>query len=277
MKYPVLIGSRALDFWDKRYGDGTFKLSPNADWDVISDVPIEGTEWHDPHFLNNAEMVDLFTSIYTVEFNGIPLRVMHMEGLAVIKRSHLWRDLSFQKHITHYHKYLRKYFYPSPEYHHRLDLSYAEFKQSHPKLNKSLDDFFTDGVKKLYDHDWLHELYAYYDEPLYKRLQRDPHSAWCSEDLWDKLNYSDKERCVAEEVQVIATERFLVPNDWNFSCKRAYLQALDKVCTTLCSGYFRDFAIDYYPEIMLMFSQARMLAVKSKIDATPTQERRYFK
>lgn len=253
----VLIGSRALAYWRK-----DLALKPDTDWDVISDEEIKGTEWHNPNSLNNAEMHKYATG-HIQRFEGNELQVMSMEGLAIIKRSHLWRNLSFGKHITHYHKYgLSKYLVRNEDYERRVKLSYTEFSKGHPKLNQSVADFFDDAVTKVYDHDYLHELLAYYDKPLYTKLQKDTSKAWCDKDLWYNLSYNDKVRCVAEETKVISVERFLVPSNWTCSSKLAYMKSLEKVCTTLCSGWFRDFAIDNYPEVLAEYNSEQFVKVK---------------
>ncbi len=190
----LLIGSRALSYWCP-----DCKTKPDTDWDVISDTPIEGTEWHNPELLNNRKL-EVFASNYTVEFNGSVLHVVTPAGLALIKRSHLWRDLSFDKHITMYHKYLGEYVFQSSLfcssyvdiYEERTRLTHLEFPQGHPKLNQHVDTFFADAVTKKYSHDWLHELYAYEDQPMYTRLQKDKTSAWCSKELWYNLHRQQK-------------------------------------------------------------------------------------
>lgn len=263
----VLIGSRALACLNPE-----LKIKDTTDWDIISDEPIEGSEWHDPKFLNNARMCQLYGSDKTINFNGHTLNVMDKWGLSIIKRSHLWRNLSFQKHITHYHKYMtlwtrERYSIEDEQIlQERIALTMKEFPQGHPSLKKSVDDFFDDYVTKKYNHDYLHELVAYHDKPLYTQLQRDSTMAWCEKDLWDKLSVDDKIKCVAEETQVIAIERFLVPKDWNYPVRHAYIKALDKVCTTLCSGWFRDWAIDYYPQVFDLCDTMKFENIRKELE-----------
>ncbi len=262
----LLIGSRALAYWKD------IKISSNADWDIISTEPIEGAEWHNRAFLNNDIFEEFTNALDFVYFNGHKLHVVNGWGLSIIKRSHLWRDLSFQKHITHYHKHMQGYkrqqynSFMEKVLQERIALTMQAFPQGHPSLKKSVDEFFDDYVTKKYNHDYLHELVAYYDKPLYTRLQHDSSSAWCERDLWDKLSIEDRTKCVAEETQVIAIERFLVPKDWNYPVKHAYLKALDKVCTTLCSGWFRDFAIDYYPQIMQLCDTMKFENIRKELE-----------
>jgi len=265
----LLIGSRALEYWSP-----DFKCKPNADWDIISLHEIkDDTKRIEHHAFNALGSSDLqrYASEHTIEIAGQVVHIVNPVGLTIIKRSHLWRDLSFQKHITHYHKHLAKYRSGFTEIdelilENRTKLTMAAYPQGHPSLKKSVKDFFDDYVEKKYNHDYLHELVAYHEKPLYTQLQRDSSSAWCDKDLWDKLSTADKIKCVAEEAQVIAIERFLVPSNWNYAPRHAYLKALDKVCTTLCSGWFRNFAIDNYPEIFNLCDTIKFDNIRKELE-----------
>ena len=161
----------------------------------------------------------------------------------------------------------------------RIKLTKEAYPQGNPKLNKSNDEFFDDPVEKVYDHDFLHELYAYEDRPMFEKLKRPEqfNLAWCVKDLWDKLSQTQKLQCVAEETYVIATERFMVPNDWNYPTKKAYYFALKKVCTTLTSGWFRDFAIDNFPEVFNLYEGAKFYHVQAHLENMPKEKLRYHK
>lgn len=264
----MLIGSRALSYW---FG---MKPKEDADWDIISssqnifnnsaDIKIE---WHDPYLLNNKRLYQYTDELHTIDLLGEKVYVCNPVGLGVIKRSHLWRELKFSKNITHWHKYLKVFVpnYTSYDWHmleERTRMTHELYPQGNPNLMQSKEDFFDDAVKKQHDHDYLHELFAYYDKPLYTTLLRNSDLAWCEEGKWKKLSHEDKLKCIAEEVQVIATERFMVPNGWKYPSKLAYAKALQKVCTTLCSGWFRSEAIDSYPELLQLYDAGRFEKVK---------------
>lgn len=258
----VLVGSQALSILTCR----EFRVKETSDWDVISESPIPGTEWHDPDILFNRELAEKYSTDHTVDLNGRILHVMSLTGLAIMKRSHLWRTVGFDKHIIHYQKWLapRVTFNDSD-----LDLikrrSAAHrdmFGDPRPSLNMRVDEFFNDAVVKKYDHDRIHELVAFGDRPLYESLQRDASKAWCERDLWDQLSHDLKLKCVAEETMVIAIERFMIPSGWKHSAKSAYNKALTKVCTNLTSGWFRDFAIDNHRELFTMCPESRIRSLK---------------
>lgn len=262
----ILIGSRALKYW---YPD--FPLRDDADWDVVANEYFDETfprlELHSRKHLNNQEIKVNKDFGWTTLPNGDGVFVASEPYLAAIKRSHLWRDYQWDKHITHYNKYLRQHLDDSVQdfLKERTRLTKEAYPQGNPNLNQSNEDFFDDAVAKVYDHDFIHELAAYYDAPLYTRLKRDDSKAWCEKDLWEQLSLEDKRKCVAEECYVIATERFLVRNNWEYSYKGAYLTALKKVCTTLTSGWFRDFSLDYHPEIMALFDANKLNFIKENL------------
>lgn len=256
----MLIGSRALQYWIPEY-----KYCLGKDWDFIGEQTVEVPEGdrieiHSIDFLNNKDALSFCR-----------YGVCDLQGLTLIKRSHLWRDYQFDKHITQYHKHLlpNSYGITGKEDFlvERIKLTKEAFKQGNPSLKQSNEDFFDDAVDKVYDHDWLHELYAYQNKPMYEKLKKPDHldQAWCEKDLWLNLTKEDQYKCVAEECYVIATERFLVSKQFDYPYKLAYIKALNKVCTTLTSGWFRDFAIDNYPNIYNLYDENKIQLVKRKL------------
>jgi len=252
------------------YWNPSVPIKIDTDWDVVSYLPIEGTEFHDRGLLNNDDLYRYCTD-EKLQVNGNVVYVLSMKGLSLVKRSHLHRDLSFNKHITLYWKYLQHQstFWTEEDRQflkHRTEMTLERFPQLKPNLNLTVDLFFDDAVYKKYSHDYLHELFAYEDKPMYTKMQINPELAKCERNLWDNLSYRQKVKCVAEETQVIATERFLVPKDWDYPAKAAYMKALQKVCTTLTSGWFRDFSLDNYPSVVELFSKDKFNEVRSKLE-----------
>lgn len=271
---PVLVGSRALAYWVPE-----FTPRENADWDIICEEPklfrfipevdSQRVETHTFDELNNDHLcLEYATDTRAVSVNGVECNVMTLDGLAVMKRSHLWRAHFFEKHIAMYHKYLAKHL-PTDRIGQqllkdRIKLTKEKYPQRNPSLKQTNDDFFDDFVEKEFDHDWIHELVAHYERPLFERLKQPDgmSDAWCEKDLWEKLSYEDKCRCVAEECHVIACERFMIPTKWEHFQKLAYFKALNKVCTTLTSGWFRDHAIDNFPQIVELYDPLKFDKVK---------------
>jgi hypothetical protein len=275
---PTLVGSRALQYWDP-----SFKPRDGADWDIINNIGVfmyppsctekvkDRIESHSYSELNNEAVCKLYTSEKnTLNINGAECYVLEPQGLALMKRSHLWRAYHFEKHITMYHKYLSRYaLWDDPQWVALLDertkLTKKAYPQRNPDLTQTNKDFFDDAVSnRHYDHDWLHEQVAYYERPLFERLKKPEGAdkAWCERDLWELLSSDDKNKCVAEEAHVIAVERFMIPNNWKFPHKLAYYKAVNKICTTLCSGWFREHSIDHFPEIIRLFDMSKFNKVQ---------------
>jgi len=291
---PMLIGSRAFDYYTT-----IGKAKQGSDWDFICEEllfdklrkenPEKKLERHALGHLNNEELYFLYQDIAppVTTYNFGEILIAPPALLYILKRSHAWRVRSFDKtmHYLHFHKlyysddsfegmeYLADFYHKDKletweveVLNRRTKLTMEAYPQRTPSLNKSVEEFFDDPVKKIFVHDWLHSLYAYEDKPMFTRLQPDSTQAWCAKDLWQQLSATQRTQCVAEEAYVIATERFLVPNNWNYPAKRAYFNSVRKICTTLCSGWFRDWAIDHYKEVLDLFDiEGKIGGVHSKI------------
>lgn len=258
----ILVGSRALAHW-------TDFDANESDWDIIcpdEDLHMyDGKEGFDACGYSQLNNIDLCVEEYgkksRVEILGREVLVCDLVSLSLLKRSHLWRDINWNRHMWMYQTHLAKHekywtYSDSIFLDNRIRLTMEKYPQGNPKLNQTNEGFFDDAVDKKFDHDWLHELVAFTGQPMYTKLKDDNKKflAWCERDLWEKLSYMEKLTCVAEEAHVISCERFMIPNDWRFSPLRAYKMSLKKVCTTLCSGWFRDFAIDNYMRVLNMYS-----------------------
>lgn len=252
----LLIGSRALAYNVPNYKK---HIRDYTDWDIVTKEHLEWAECHDPDHLNTS-ILERYAHPHAIVHNGVELYPLSLKGLAIVKRSHLWRDLGFKKHITMYHKHIMNDSFKFDDVdleilNERIRLTMEAYPQRHPSLKKTKDQFFDDFVVKKFDHDYLHEILAYdFGKPMYKRMQDlSKDSVWCIKELWDKFTHKEKMICVYEEATVIAFERFLITNEFKYGKKIAYMLSLDKVCTTLTSGWFRDFAIDHYKEIVGLF------------------------
>ena len=95
---------------------------------------------------------------------------------------------------------------------------------------------------------------AHGEKPMFTKMQKDSNLVECSKELWDKFNSRQKMMCVLEEAYVIALERHMIPqivdNLPGLSSHTAFEWALKRICTTLCSGFFREYAIMNYQNIM---------------------------
>lgn len=123
------------------------------------------------------------------------------------------------------------------------------YTYSHPKLNKGKAQFLSgDGVNYVYDHDSIHESVKIMDKPAYTFFQAENEEVMCDMNKFFELPQEIRLNAVCEESMVLAIERAVVP--YNVPYKRAYTMALEKVCTSITSGRFREFAWENYQGVL---------------------------
>lgn len=122
----------------------------------------------------------------------------------------------------------------------------ATYAYSHPNLKRTKDEFFitTGELEYKYDHDSIHEAMAHRDRPMYTYYAVDGEQVLSSRSKFEKLDYTDRIYGVLEEAYVLALERSVIP--FGTDPKEAFLMALEKVCTSITSGWFREFAWENY-------------------------------
>jgi hypothetical protein len=209
----------------------------------------------------NSDNSKALTEYIKYENNGNlgGLRYASPEVLLSLKKSHIHFPIKFQKHIKDYNFLLDILKEDKLENITKINFKETELrfgKLKTPSLKKSTSKFFdqSDGyVKYFYIHDDIHQVMAHYDRPIYEDMQTTSESAWCQKKLWDNFSFEKKAKCVLEEAYVIALERKIIPmlNGVSdvVSSKKALEWSLMRICTTLCSGWFRQFASDNYSRI----------------------------
>lgn len=125
------------------------------------------------------------------------------------------------------------------------------------KLDVEKDKFFAnDGIDySICPHDTIHDLVALGWRPAYKKIQIPGSDVMCDKKLWGESTLETKFHCVIEEARVIAIERGILPFGKTYvnedEALKLFKTALQKICTTLCSGWFREFAWINYDRIIL--------------------------
>jgi hypothetical protein len=273
----ILIGSKASSFFydctvkdiDIVLDEVELKTCFGLSFNGAEFLRVENVEFMSSGVLNNFDIPAFDSKLEELNVlnKDCLVWIPSVEILWAIRRSHIHRPLNFAKHMFHLNK-LRDLFYEPRDstiefLNNRTKLTKAAYKDMVPSLNKTNEDFFDDYVSKIYNHDDIHEVVAFGDEPVYKKMKRDQSKAKCEKDLWLALPYLEKIWAVQEESMVIALERFLIPDKIK-SPKVAFLKALEKVCTNLTSGFFRDFAIDNYrrccdgvPDYLTKFNEVK--------------------
>lgn len=122
------------------------------------------------------------------------------------------------------------------------------YNYSHPKLNQSKQDFFTDAVDYQYEHDDIHEAIAIDDRPAYTNFMKDGAEVQTDMKKWDTLPFRIKMNAALEESGVLALERSVIP--FNTNPRKAFEFALAKLSTSISSGKFRKFCYDNFETIV---------------------------
>lgn len=181
--------------------------------------------------------------------------VATLDELYTIKVSHAFWELrngSWDKHMFHLRLMQAK---ASPQFLPDLyDLLYGLWEERYGKkkanLNVSADEFFTERITRLYDHDSIHASVAYHEEPLFNRILRDGSDVAVSRDKFEAMNQEEKLQLVREEVYATALERILIPSNYQGVTPRsAYAWALRKTITSFSKGWFPLFIVRNYHDL----------------------------
>lgn len=222
---------------------------------------------------NSEELLQLIVNdrdSTTTFLNGIVVTFAPLTILYLLKMSH-----RFVRNSPHFHKTrsdikrMREQAdvaWPFPEhyadfYKRRLEVTYD---YNHPKLNQDSSTFFSgDGVEYLYNHDDIHRAVAIRNNsPAYLSYIEDGQQVNCSREKFWAAGHSVRINGVLEECYVLALERSIIPYksyrgdhpDPESAFKTSFLTALEKVCTSITSGWFREFAWESYDQVCDLYS-----------------------
>ncbi len=130
------------------------------------------------------------------------------------------------------------------------------YDYSHPSLMQDKDNFFVkDESFYVWDHDDIHKAVATLDKPAYMYFKPNDSEVMVSKKMWDECEHHIKLRAGLEEAMVLATERSLVPHPGKLTPKQAFDKALEKVCTSITSGWFREFCWENYYAIQNLYNE----------------------
>jgi hypothetical protein len=206
---------------------------------------------HSTSILNDLVHLDPLT--LDTPFGLVP----NLDILFTIKTSHRYLKNSphFWKTMVDWHLMKKVGAKVRPEYEEFLKIREKEtYNYGHPKLNVGKADFFKDdGLNYVYDHDTIHESVARGERPAYTYYMKDGEQV-----LTDKAKFFSGPReiqlnGVIEEAAVLAIERSLVPHPGVWAQEFAWKFALSKVCSSITSGWFRQFAYENALDIVKMY------------------------
>lgn len=128
------------------------------------------------------------------------------------------------------------------------------YDYKHPSLKQGKTDFFADKFY-VYDHDTIHEAIALYGKPAYTRMKPDQDIVECSKDLFNQMDEKYRLATVYEEACVLALERHQIPNNFRHEPSQSFKIALQKCCTSIASGWWREYAWENYHLVLDLYSR----------------------
>lgn len=147
-----------------------------------------------------------------------------------------------------------------PEYEEFCKLRRAEAYagQKHPKLNVSKDSFFKDdGLQDTYvwDHDSIHISAAPNGIPAYTLYLKDGESVLADKKKFFALPREIQLAGGIQEATVLAIERskIIFGDTWND--RQAWIFSLAKVCSSITSGWFREFCFSNVFDIIKLYPE----------------------
>ena len=131
---------------------------------------------------------------------------------------------------------------------------YETYSYSHPNLNVMSKDFFKgDEVPYVYDHDTIHEAVAILGVPAYKKYMREGSEVMTDKEKFFAIEDHVRILGVYEESCVLALERSQIPFNFEIPARQSFIMALSKVCTSITSGWFREFAWEHFHIVMKFY------------------------
>lgn len=295
----LLIGSRAL----KHFGEKYLSIADRTwDWDWIcsfedfrhdiSDIGVKKVKQlgsnkavifsdkkiseYEIAYSNSSSSILLDiakrdSSVATLSPNGIDY-IATPDTIFALKKSHryLKNSPAFLKTMIDY-RHLRSMGCKIPNslrdwYTLRVGETY---NYKHPRLKSTTkDDFFKDDqVPYKYDHDTIHLAVKHLDQPAYNYFKPNTAEVECSREMFEALDEKVKLYSVLEESYVLALERSQIPAPGVITPKQSFLIALSKVCTSITSGWWREYAYENYFKVLDMYSDSYIDRFKSGVDS----------
>lgn len=126
-----------------------------------------------------------------------------------------------------------------------------------PVLKQDKSTFFNENVPYVYDHDTIHASVKHLDKPAYCYYMQDDEEVLSSREKFFAQSEIVRLYGVLEESYVLALERAVIP--YGTDPKKAFDTALVKVCTTITSGFFREYAWENYDKIQALYHESYII------------------
>lgn len=143
------------------------------------------------------------------------------------------------------------------------------YNYAHPNLKQSKKDFFTDTVPYVYDHDSIHRAVCEGEVPAYSLVKDVQDEVHMKKENFMASPLLVRLRCTLEESYVLSLERAIIPFKlWDDpeKMRNAFDMALMKVCTSITSGWFRQFSWENFHEVRGMYNPEYIEKFKAALE-----------
>ena len=233
----ILVGSKAA-----KIHIPTFREGNDVDYWSLEKL------WNCDSSIIPKEIVPLF------EHDSLVNRCATLNDLLTIKLSHLPYDILWKKHLNDYLVFkkhgaqINRALYVALQQH----WENVHGNKSFLSLYRTKDNFFDDYVEKEQEHDYLHELVAYPDKPIYTQCLREGQEVMIDWSKFLLMSFEQQVKMFREEINVIATERWLLPtkDSGRITFREAYSKSLHKTVTALTKGKASRFLCENIEEFI---------------------------
>lgn len=291
----VTIGSVALRYWIKDFPvgkdidlmmsyDDYVLFCKSLGSDVVSHYPISnGNKFviktsfkiYEIEIAWENSTAEKFMNLVEADPNSVKISetefIPSVEALYTLKMSHRYLRNSphFIKTLRHI-KWMREEYYCviSHTYYDWYNSRMAEtYNYSHPSLNTTKNDFFKEETFYVYDHDDIHMSIKIGDVPAYTRILANDSPVNCDYNKFCALEEEYKLACAVEECYTLALERCLIPNTFSVDTLATFKIALMKVCTSVTSGWFREWCWENHDMILRSYNPSFVQKFQSSLEA----------
>ncbi len=252
----LIFGSTALKHWIP-------EAREPRDLDYLGN-PICAPKGFDRDYRVEHHWNDAFC--YVLE-NNVDETYVDLNFLYTIKVSHVPWALKNGSWVKHMHDiiFMKRHGAKLDMYLYNQLFKQWEVKHGSKKYIKFVDNdsvFEKDNVTRFYDHDDLHQIFAFGKEPMHNLIRPDEHSSYCQEELFTQLTHNEQIETALEEIYTIAAERYYIPHGMTaMECKS---KAHFKLITSMTKGWFNRFLIENTEELMV--KQPRDVLFREKLE-----------
>lgn len=262
--FDFVCSQNEFESWMK---DNSWKVNPSKVYQEDNKMIVEGSsncEFEIAHPNSSAELL-LQLAKNDPETQSISLgNLPSLDLLFTIKDSHKYKK--FKDNVGGFYKTATDWFLMKnvgakirPEYKEFHLLREKEtYVHKLPSLNMNKENFFNEeqnGVHQIVEHDDIHKATAIYDQPAYQYYLEDNQEVKTSKKKFFEVSEEIRMAGVLEESFTLAIERSLLPYPGTWTSDFAFKFALAKVCTSITSGFFRQFAFENLFKIIDLYNK----------------------